>query len=236
VIDKSGDRVRQMFAQIAPQYDRLNHLLSLNIDRRWRSKTVRLLGPFANDSMLDVCTGTGDLAIEFARRTNCPTIIAADFCAPMLDIARTKQLKHGLDQSRLSFIEADTQQLPFEDNSFDVVTVAFGLRNVSNTQRGLQELIRVCKPNGRVGILEFSKPTAPGLRQIYGFYFRNVLPRIGQRLAKNHSAAYEYLPASVGEFPSGQDLIDLMIHNGYVDVKQYPLTFGVASLYIGAKG
>ncbi len=128
----------------------------------------------------------------------------------MLDIARSKQLKTLIATERLSFIEADAQRLPFEDNSFSVVTVAFGLRNVADTNLGLSEMLRVCKPGGRVGVLEFSKPTLPVIKQGYGFYFRNVLPRVGQLLAKNNTAAYEYLPQSVGEFPSGKDFLKLM--------------------------
>jgi demethylmenaquinone methyltransferase/2-methoxy-6-polyprenyl-1,4-benzoquinol methylase len=224
-----------MFAQIAPHYDRMNHLLSLNIDKRWRAKTVRLLGATADNAMLDVCTGTGDLAFAFAKTTDCPKIVGADFCAPMLQIAREKQQRTDIPANRLTFLEADATLLPFEDDSFSLVTVGFGLRNVSDVGIGLREMLRVCKRGKSVGVLEFSKPTFPVLKQGYSFYFRHVLPRIGQFFAKNNSSAYEYLPESVSEFPSGGAFLDLMKRNGYVNPRQHVLTFGVASLYIGDK-
>lgn len=235
MVDKSGDRVRGMFAQIAPHYDRMNHVLSLNIDKQWRAKTVALLGPSADQAILDCCTGTGDLAFTFAKKTDCPKIVGADFCAPMLQIAREKQQRTDIPGDRLTFVEADTTSLPFEDDSFSLVTVGFGLRNVSDVDVGLKEMLRVCKRGKSVGILEFSKPTFPVLKQGYNFYFRHVLPRVGQFFAKNNSSAYEYLPASVSEFPSGEQFLDLMKKHGFVNPRQHVLTFGVASLYVGEK-
>jgi demethylmenaquinone methyltransferase/2-methoxy-6-polyprenyl-1,4-benzoquinol methylase len=235
-VDKSGDRVKKMFAEIAPRYDLLNHVLSLNIDTLWRSKTVRALKLNSSDPVLDVCTGTGDLALAIARKhRGVFPVIGSDFCLPMLERARGKQTTNDPGDLNLSFIEADTEQLPFPDNQFQAVTVAFGIRNVSETTRGLGEMLRVCKPGGTVAILEFSRPTLPGLSQLYDAYFRWILPRIGQSLSKNDQSAYNYLPASVREFPSGQAMIDLMESIGLKQVKQTPMTFGVATLYVGTK-
>jgi len=235
-VDKSGDRVKQMFAEIAPRYDLLNHVLSLNIDTLWRNKTVRALKLNQIDPVLDVCTGTGDLALAIARKyRGVFPVIGSDFCLPMLERARSKQTTTDPGDLNLSFIEADTEQLPFPDDQFQAVTVAFGIRNVSETTRGLSEMLRVCKPGGIVAILEFSRPTLPGLSQLYDAYFRWVLPKIGQSLSKNDQSAYNYLPASVREFPSGQAMIDLMESIRLKDVKQTPMTFGVATLYLGTK-
>jgi demethylmenaquinone methyltransferase / 2-methoxy-6-polyprenyl-1,4-benzoquinol methylase len=235
-VDKSGDRVKKMFAEIAPRYDLLNHVLSLNIDTLWRSKTVKALQLNQTDPVLDVCTGTGDLALAIARKYGGVfPVIGSDFCLPMLQRARSKQTKTNPGDLNLSFIEADTEQLPFPDNKFQAVTVAFGIRNVSETKRGMSEMLRVCKPGGVVAILEFSRPTFPGLSQLYDAYFRWVLPKIVQSLSKNDQSAYNYLPASVREFPSGRAMMDLMESIGLRDVKQTPMTFGVATLYMGTK-
>jgi demethylmenaquinone methyltransferase/2-methoxy-6-polyprenyl-1,4-benzoquinol methylase len=234
-IDKSGQRVQRMFGEIAPHYDRMNHLLSLNIDKYWRSWTVRKLQPVAGEPILDVCTGTGDLAIAFQRATGGKSeIIAADFCREMLEIGRRKQAKAGIG-SELTFIEADAQQLPFHDDRFAIVSVAFGLRNVADTDRGLAEMTRVCRLGGQVAVLEFSTPRRQPLRGLYLFYFRHILPRIGQFLARNNSEAYEYLPATVAQFPDGEQLAERMRGVGLKNVKYWPLTFGIATLYVGRK-
>ena len=235
-VDKSGDKVRRMFAQIAPRYDLMNHVLSLNIDRLWRSRTLGRLSLLGNAPVLDVCTGTGDLAISIARKaTGRFQVIGADFCLPMLELARKKQVHLEKSESLLSFIEADTQALPFRDNTFQAVTVAFGIRNVANTRSGLEEMIRVCLPGGQVAVLEFSRPTWPVLKQIYDGYFRWVLPAIGQAMSKNSESAYSYLPESVLQFPSGRAMIELLESVGLQNVKCWPMTFGIASLYIGQK-
>jgi demethylmenaquinone methyltransferase / 2-methoxy-6-polyprenyl-1,4-benzoquinol methylase len=236
MIDKSGDRVRRMFAEIAPRYDMMNHVLSLNIDRHWRSKTLRLLRLQAGSPVLDTCTGTGDLAISMAKRLGPNTsIVGSDFCGEMLEIARKKRAKQLPHHAMVDFIEADTQELPFEENFFQAVTVAFGLRNVAVTELGLSEMARVCRPNGKVAVLEFSKPTWFGLRHAYNAYFKHVLPRVGQRLSKNDHSAYEYLPQSVQEFPSGEALAELMRGAGLKDIEMVPMTFGVVTLYVGTK-
>ena len=231
-VDKSSERVKQMFGEIAPQYDRMNHLLSMNVDRWWRRITVRQMAPKPGDRILDVCTGTGDLALAFHRHLSgdCE-VIGTDFCEEMLDYARKKPVASG----KVTFSQADSQRLPFDDNSFDIVTVAFGLRNVEDTDLGLRELVRVCRPGGKIGILEFTTPRRWPIRPAYSWYFRNVLPIIGQRLAKNNMSAYDYLPQSVGEFPSYEALTDRMQQAGMATAEFRPLTFGIATLYTGSK-
>ncbi len=234
-VDKSGDRVRDMFAQIAPRYDLMNHLLSLGIDIRWRRRVLRELRLDGRLPILDCCTGTGDLALMLAAKVSGRVkVFGSDFCAPMLDLAKQKHLQQR-PELPIEFLEADSQHLPFDDHCFQAVTVAFGLRNVQDTDAGLREMVRVCAPGGEVAVLEFSSPTLPGLRQAYQAYFRHVLPRIGQRLAKNDRGAYEYLPNSVIEFPSGRALAERMEQAGLCDVRIITLTFGVASLYIGQR-
>jgi demethylmenaquinone methyltransferase/2-methoxy-6-polyprenyl-1,4-benzoquinol methylase len=234
-VDKSGDRVKQMFGEIAPKYDLMNHVLSLNVDRYWRWRTCRLVQPVPGEPILDLCTGTGDLAFAFHRftRGRAP-IVGADFCPQMLAIGEAKRRKAGLN-GEIQFVEADATHLPFEDDHFQVVSVAFGLRNVADTDQGLREMVRVCRPGGKVAVLEFSMPSWQPFRGLYGWYFRHVLPRIGQLFARNRLSAYEYLPQSVGEFPSGQALADRMKAAGLASVQWHPLTLGIATLYVGVK-
>ena len=230
-LDKSNSRVKEMFRQIAPRYDLMNHVLSLNIDKYWRWKAVRRLRMIPGHPILDTCTGTGDLAIAIAKKApENVDVVGSDFCNAMLEIARKKAFDDDM-----VFLEADLQELPFEDNKFQCVTVAFGLRNVSDTDRGLAEMTRVCRPGGQVMVLEFSRPTMFGLRQIYGFYFKNILPRVGQWFARNDKSAYSYLPESVGQFPDGQALADRMSAAGLQKVRFTPMTFGVATIYEGTK-
>jgi demethylmenaquinone methyltransferase / 2-methoxy-6-polyprenyl-1,4-benzoquinol methylase len=234
-VDKNGQRVRDMFAQIAPRYDLLNHLLSLGIDISWRKAVVRRLKLDGDLPVLDCCTGTGDLALLLAKELKGRAeVIGSDFCPPMLELARQKKEKQQ-PQLPVTFIEADAQALPFEDAKFQVVTVAFGLRNVQDTDRGIAELIRVCAPGGQVAILEFSQPSWPVFKQLYRFYFRSVLPRIGQSLARNNHSAYDYLPSSVLEFPSGQALVERLEQAGLESVRFFPYTGGIASLYLGTR-
>jgi len=232
-VDKSNDRVRTMFSEIAPNYDRMNHLLSMNTDRYWRWRTVRKCAPNRTDPILDVCTGTGDLAFSFHSYTGGEVeVVGSDFCYPMLAVGVEKGKK---TERSVRFVEADSQALPFKDNYFQVVSVAFGLRNVADTDLGLREMTRVCKPGGKIAILEFSNPRYQPIKGLYGWYFKNVLPKVGQMLARNDSSAYKYLPESVGEFPCYEKLTERMLAAGMSSAKFYPLTFGIATLYIGIK-
>jgi len=251
-VDKSGERVRKMFGEISRRYDLMNHLLSGGIDIYWRRVAVRQAPPQGTAPILDVCTGTGDLALAYwkavhSQKTHSSagheqgtqgqaTVTGTDFTPEMLEIARQKAARViPATELPIQFLEADTQQLPFPDDQFQIVSVAFGLRNVSDTRAGLLEMQRVCQPGGQVVVLEFSQPTLPGLAAFYRWYFRNVLPRIGQLFARNQEDAYNYLPQSVSEFPSGQQLADLMHSCGLQNVRFQPLTFGIATLYIGTK-
>lgn len=239
-VDKSGDRVRRMFGEIAPRYDLLNHLLSMNVDRWWRRRTVRLVPPqlsgqLAEAPLLDVCTGTGDLALAYDRASGGKLpITGADFCPEMLELARSKAERVGAN-GIVDWVEADAQRLPFDDDVFQIVCVAFGLRNVADTDQGLCEMTRVCRPGGRVAVLEFTTPRRQPMKSVYGWYFRNVLPKIGQTVMRNNSAAYEYLPQSVGEFLEYEQLTARMEAAGLTDVRYHPMTFGVATLYVGTK-
>ena len=239
-VDKSGDRVRRMFGDIAHRYDLLNHTLSGGIDTYWRWRTIRLVPPEGPDPILDVCTGTGDLAFAYARAAKgaCP-VIGADFTAEMLALANKKRDRAvaagRLPRGLVSFVEANTMKLPFEDNRFQIVSVAFGIRNVADTAAGIAEMTRVAKPGGRVAILEFSKPRNRAFNAVYQRYFRTVLPRIGQFVSGSHDAAYHYLPQSVAEFPCGEQMADLLRAAGLADVAYRPFTAGIATLYWGRK-
>lgn len=231
-VDKSAGRVRRMFGEIARRYDLLNRLLSLGIDRRWRKKTVRLVPP-GEGPVLDLCTGTADLALDYWRAgRGAVRVVGADFCRPMLAVGRQKALRAGAD---LPLIEADAQQLPFADNTFTVVSVAFGLRNLSDTDRGLAEMARVCRPGGKVAVLEFTMPRNRLAGAAYAWYFGSVLPRVGQWLTRNRQDAYHYLPASVREFPQREALVRRMEAAGLRDVHFHGFTFGIATLYVGTK-
>lgn len=230
MVSKDPDSVRRMFASIAPQYDRLNHLLSLSIDRLWRRKTVRLLGsrlpPEAR--LLDVCSGTGDLAFAL---TPTGRVVGVDFCHPMLVEAGEKRRKN---RCPVPFVEADALRLPFRPEIMDGVTIAFGLRNLADYRAGLREMTRLLRPGGRLAVLEFSIPSWPGLRHLYLFYFTRVLPRIGA-LVSGQQGPYSYLPESVREFPEPEELADEIRELGHDPVEVWSLSGGIATLYIGRK-
>lgn len=222
-----------MFGQIAARYDFLNHFLSLGMDQYWRWRTVRSLPVRGTAPVLDVCTGTGDLAFALQRAAGGEVAVyGSDFCHPMLVEGRRKRASRNAD---VAFVEGDALRLPFDDDQFQIVTVAFGLRNMADPQRGLAEMVRVCRPEGQVAVLEFSIPPRQPFRTLYQGYFRHVLPRIGQWLARNEHDAYHYLPASVGEFPSGAALAQRMEVAGLQHVTHTPLTLGVVTLYRGTK-
>jgi demethylmenaquinone methyltransferase/2-methoxy-6-polyprenyl-1,4-benzoquinol methylase len=222
-----------MFAEIAPRYDLVNRLLSGGIDVLWRRTTVHRAPPPAAGAILDVCCGTGDLALTYAAKAPpAVRIVASDFCRPMLDRGEEKATRSG---RTIEWVEADAMQLPFDTGLFDLVTVAFGLRNIADTTRGLAEMARVTKPGGKLAILEFSLPRSTVIRSGYLWYFRNVLPRLGNAVARNDSDAYTYLNQSVEEFPSGERLAALVRAAGFDSVEMIPLTFGIATLTIATR-
>jgi demethylmenaquinone methyltransferase/2-methoxy-6-polyprenyl-1,4-benzoquinol methylase len=258
ILDKRETKIRSMFNNIAPSYDLLNHLLSLNIDKYWRWRTTRIVpptltpnpsptergeqdgGPLRGSArqvapILDLCTGTGDLAFAYDRAAKgAVPIVGADFCHEMLVRAEAKA-KHRKVSERIRFLEADAQALPFPSDSFQVATVAFGLRNVTDTDKGIAEMVRVTQPGGRVAILEFSQPRGWLMGPLYRFYFRQVLPRIGQWISRSKDNAYRYLPESVMQFPDGEALAERLRGHGLIDVNWHALTFGIATLYVGKK-
>ncbi|AGA26072.1 ubiquinone/menaquinone biosynthesis methyltransferase [Singulisphaera acidiphila DSM 18658] len=234
-VDKSSMRVRSMFTSIAGKYDLLNHLLSLNVDRLWRRFTTRTVPPEPGVPVLDCCTGTADLALAYDRASQGRSpVIGTDFCHEMLRLGNGKVKKAGASD-RIVLVEGDTQRLPLPSDTFGIVTVAFGLRNVSDTVRGIDEMIRVARPGGKVAILEFSRPRGPLLGRLYLAFFRHVLPKVGQAIAPNQHDAYHYLPSSVLQFPDGQAMLDLLTSRGLNATEHYPLTFGIATLYVGTK-
>ena len=232
-VDKSGAKVRGMFAEIAPRYDLVNRMLSGGIDVWWRHLTVRRAPPPPAGAILDVCTGTGDLALAYARAAAPGVrIVASDFCRPMLDRGVEKARAAGRN---VEWIEADAQDLPFPTGTFALVTVAFGLRNIADTARGLAEMGRVLAPGGRLAILEFSLPRNALVRGGYLWYFRRVLPFLGNAVARNRSDAYTYLNKSVEECPSGERLAALVRAAGFDRVEMIPLTFGIATLTLATR-
>lgn len=235
LLNKQETRIRRMFSQIAPWYDFLNHFLSLNIDTVWRRRVTAIVPPKGDAPILDMCTGTGDLAFAYDRAAGGRLpITAADFCPEMLDHARKKNVRRHAT-ARINFVEADAQNLPFDSHQFQIVSVAFGLRNVTDTSRGLAEMVRVLQPGGTLAVLEFSRPRGRILGPLYKWYFRRVLPRIGQLLARNRESAYQYLPESVLQFPDGEELAGKLREHGLIDVAFHPFTFGIATLYVGRK-
>jgi demethylmenaquinone methyltransferase/2-methoxy-6-polyprenyl-1,4-benzoquinol methylase len=224
-----------MFGEIAPNYDFLNHLLSLNVDRYWRWRTTRIAPPQGTAPILDLCTGTGDLALAYDRAAGHQTpIVGADFCHEMLVRADQKTRRHQA-AGRICFVEADAQQLPFPEGKFQITMVAFGLRNVTDMDRGLAEMVRVTQPGGKVAILEFSQPRGLLFGPFFRFYSNWILPWIGQLVSRSQNNAYRYLPASVREFPDGEALADCLRSHGLIEVCWHPLTFGIATLYVGMK-
>jgi demethylmenaquinone methyltransferase/2-methoxy-6-polyprenyl-1,4-benzoquinol methylase len=226
-------QVSTMFNNIARYYDFLNHFLSLGIDRRWRRKAIATLKDLQPKQILDVATGTGDLAIEAYAQLKPEKIIGIDISTKMLDIGRTKLEKQKIDHV-ITLEEGDSELLPFEDNSFDAVVVAFGVRNFANVEAGLREIYRVLRPGGQAVVLEFSKPKSFPFKQGYNFYFKHVLPGIG-RITSKDKKAYAYLYESVQAFPEGEQFLDLLHHIGLKETTCTPLTLGICSIYTGRK-
>jgi demethylmenaquinone methyltransferase/2-methoxy-6-polyprenyl-1,4-benzoquinol methylase len=223
-------QVEAMFDAIAPRYDLLNRVLSLGVDRRWRRKAVGVLETERPARILDVATGTADLAVE-AMRLDPKKVVGVDLSEEMLRRGREKVERLGLSD-RIILQRGDAEKLPFSDNQFHAALVAFGVRNFQDLDKGLAEIRRVLRPGGMLVVLEFSKPRAFPIKQLYAFYSRFILPRVGEAVSKN-DGAYRYLPDSVAAFPDGEDFLDRLRQAGYHDVTCQPLTFGIASLYKG---
>lgn len=226
------EQVAEMFNNISARYDFLNHFLSLGIDILWRKKAIRLLKDLHPKIMLDVATGTGDFAIE-ALKLKPNKVYGIDISSGMLEVGKEKMKKNGYDD-RIELTLADSENLPFESHFFDAITVGFGVRNFENLEKGLLEMNRVLKTNGKATVLEFSKPKKFPIKQLYNFYFKNILPTIGKAISKD-DAAYTYLPDSVNAFPEGDEFIKIMKSCNYKNIKTYPLFFGIATIYLGEK-
>lgn len=222
----------QMFDQIAGSYDFLNHVLSLNIDKRWRRKAIKSLSALNPRKILDVATGTADMAIG-AIALNPDHVTGVDVSANMLQIGRRKIQDRGLSK-RISLIEAACENLPFEDASFDAAMIAFGVRNFRDPEKGLLEIYRVLSPGGKLVILEFSLPRQKWLRAGYRLYFHHMVPAIGKWFSRDLSA-YRYLPDSVEAFPKGEAFVDMLGHAGFITLAYKPLSFGICGLYTGIK-
>ncbi len=229
----SASPIAAMFDRISPKYDRLNHLLSFNIDKVWRRMTARAVAKKHPTSILDLATGTADLAIALAKRNPQAHIMGMDISEKMLDIGKEKVRKQGLE-SQIDLRPGDAASLPFDDNSFDAVTVAFGVRNFENRDKGLAEIQRVLKPDGQAFILEFSMPERFPMKQLYRFYFKHILPKIGKHISKD-PGAYTYLPQSVEAFPKPDEFLRILDNNGLKSGSARRFSFGIATLYIASK-
>lgn len=227
------DEVEQMFDNISHRYDFLNRLLSAGIDVQWRNKVVKMVTDTNPKTILDVATGTGDLAIALAKKNPQAKITGFDLSAGMLEHGRKKIANKSLSE-QIEMIQGDAENMPFEDDTFDAITVAFGVRNFETLEKGLKEIHRVLKPGGIFVILEFSQPEKFPMKQLYNFYFKNILPVIGKTFSKDHRA-YTYLPESVQAFPYGEKLNHILKSINFIAPKDKKLTFGIASIYKSLK-
>lgn len=223
------DEVEQMFDNISHRYDFLNRLLSVGIDVSWRKKVVAMVAQDNPETILDVATGTGDLAIALAKKNPQAKITGFDLSNGMLEHGRVKVAEKNLSD-QIEMIQGDAENMPFDDNTFDAITVAFGVRNFETLEKGLKEIHRVLKPGGKFVILEFSQPEKFPMKQLYNFYFKNILPVIGKTFSKDHRA-YTYLPESVQAFPYGERLNKILKSVNFIEPKDKKLTFGIASIY-----
>jgi demethylmenaquinone methyltransferase/2-methoxy-6-polyprenyl-1,4-benzoquinol methylase len=230
--DSKKEQVEHMFDSIAPRYDFLNHFLSLGIDKIWRKKAIQSLADSKPLLILDVATGTADLAIA-ALKLNPEKVIGIDISQLMLDVGR-KKIRTGKLSDKIELVKGDSEALPYADNTFDAVTVAFGVRNFENLDKGLSELYRVLKPGGKLAVLEFSKPRSFPFKQLYYLYFHQILPLWGKWISKNQNA-YAYLPESVKHFPDGKNFTEHLIKARFKNNTCKPLTFGICTLYNGLK-
>jgi demethylmenaquinone methyltransferase/2-methoxy-6-polyprenyl-1,4-benzoquinol methylase len=233
-LDKTPRRIAGMFDAIAPRYDLLNTVLSAGLDRYWRRRAIRSLCFTGRETLLDVCTGTGDVALAAARaRDGAQRVVGIDFAGAMLTRAFEKAGQAQLS-TRVHLVRGDATEIPLPANVVDGATIAFGIRNVARPEAACRELLRTLKPGGRLAILEFGLPVVPAVRPLYLWYFRNVLPRIGRAVSR-HDAAYSYLPASVGAFPWGEAFANLLRGEGFNNVKSRPLSLGIVYLYTATK-
>jgi demethylmenaquinone methyltransferase/2-methoxy-6-polyprenyl-1,4-benzoquinol methylase len=233
-ISKSPDRIAGMFDAISGRYDLLNHLLSAGIDRRWRARAIRSLELTGRERVLDLCTGTADLAIAAVRaKPSAARVVGVDFAGAMLRVGSDKLARERLDD-RIALVRGDATRVPVADRSVDAVTVAFGIRNVDQIAVACAEMRRVLKPGGRLAILEFAVPTTPGVSTVYLWYLRQVLPRVGRAISR-HNAAYGYLPASIGAFTTPDEFVKLLRQADFADVRAVRLTFGSVILYTARK-
>jgi demethylmenaquinone methyltransferase/2-methoxy-6-polyprenyl-1,4-benzoquinol methylase len=226
------EQVTKMFDTISGDYDGLNRVISFGIDVKWRKKVVNIVKETNPETILDIATGTGDLAINLAR-THARKIIGLDISSGMLDIGKEKIKKKGLE-NKIEMVLGDSENMPFEDNCFDAITVAFGVRNFETLENGLKEILRVLKPEGCFVILETSMPTKTPYKQGYNFYTKNILPVIGRLFSKDKSA-YKYLCESASVFPYGEALNNILRKIGFISVEDFPQTFGVATIYVSSK-
>jgi demethylmenaquinone methyltransferase / 2-methoxy-6-polyprenyl-1,4-benzoquinol methylase len=229
--DNKKSQVARMFNNIAPKYDLLNHLLSMGIDKIWRKNAIGLLKAPIHSHILDVATGTGDLSIAIYKKYGVK-VTGLDLSSEMLKVAREKVAKKKI--ASIELIQGDSENLPFADATFDAVTVAFGVRNFEDLEAGLKEMVRVLKPGGKMVVLEFSKPSAFPMKQIYNFYFKTILPFWGGMISKD-KAAYTYLPESVNRFPEGTAFTGILANQGLQNIEQYRQTFGIATIYYSEK-
>jgi len=227
------EQVAEMFDDIAGRYDFLNHLLSMGIDKGWRKKAIRTIAAINPKTILDVATGTGDLAIAASKAIPGAVITGVDISEGMLEVGRKKITAQQLNQI-IELKTGDSEALPFGDATFDAVTCAYGVRNFENLEAGLKDMQRVMKPGGRIAILEFSHPRQFPVKQFYNFYFRYILPTMGKLVSK-HSTAYTYLPESVMAFPEGSVFCETLTRCGFKDAKARPLTFGITTLYTATR-
>ncbi|WP_343701147.1 bifunctional demethylmenaquinone methyltransferase/2-methoxy-6-polyprenyl-1,4-benzoquinol methylase UbiE [Chitinophaga sp.] len=227
------EQIAHMFDDIAGRYDFLNRFMSLGIDVTWRKKALRMLKSLQPKQMLDVATGTGDVAIMAQRMLQPDHITGIDISEGMLELGRAKVSKAGFD-GKITLQQGDSETINFPDATFDAITAAFGVRNFENLEKGLSEMCRVLKPGGKAVILEFSNPTKTPVKQLYNFYFRYITPWIGKWIARN-KAAYTYLPSSVKAFPQGQAMCDILHKVGFQAVTCKTLTFGICSIYCATR-
>jgi demethylmenaquinone methyltransferase/2-methoxy-6-polyprenyl-1,4-benzoquinol methylase len=227
------EQVEQMFDTISTNYDGLNRVISLGIDQKWRKKVVKMIAEVKPNAILDIATGTGDLALQFAAKIPADKIIGLDLSEGMLSVARKKVEGKPISE-KVSFVKGDSENLPFEDNSFDAITVSFGIRNFETLEKGLAEILRVLKPKGSFVILETSVPTKFPWKQGYYMYSRGILPLIGRLFSKD-KVAYKYLSESAAVFPYGERLNNILRKIGFKQVENKPQTFGVATIYTASK-